>query len=83
MHGSPYHVYPTQNYPTQAFQNGPPGSFQGQSSINASPLLSTKSGINQHHLVIIKPNSIQPKCSVILNGNHLLSKIGSTFLNNA
>lgn len=55
MHGSPYHVYPTQNYPTQAFQNPGLGSSQGHSSINASPLPSTKSGMNQqHHLVNIK-----------------------------
>lgn len=62
MHGSPYHVYPTQNYPTQAFQNPVVGSSQGHSSITASPLPSTKSGMNQqHHLVNIKPIQCNPK----------------------
>lgn len=67
MHGSPYHVYPTQNYPTQAFQNPGPGSFQGHSSINASPLLSTKSGMNQqHHLVNIITYSMEPDCCLVV-----------------
>lgn len=50
MHGSPYHVYPTNNYPAvQAFQG--PAVYNMSSSSTASPMLATK--FQQQQMVIV------------------------------
>lgn len=59
MHGSPYHVYPANNYPAiQAFQ----APSSGIQSVSASPLLTSRI----HQMVIIKALAIE------INNVHLL-----------
>lgn len=70
LHGSPKNVqvYPTQNYPAQAFQ-----SYPGQST-NASPVASTKTSQHSHTVVSIR---------LCIRQLRSLDPIFSYFLNNA